>query len=64
MERKLKHGRHLPHLYETFLDEIKEMNSAILTEEKEAVTEFPSILKLLIKKIKIAGNKPQIRQWW
>jgi len=40
------------------------MNSAILTEEKEAVTEFPSILKLLIKKIKIAGNKPQIRQWW
>jgi len=49
---------------ETFLEEIKEMNSAILIEEEEAATEFPSILKLLIKKIKIAGNKPQIRQWW
>jgi len=48
---------------ETFLEEIKEMNSAILIEEEEAATEFPSILKLLIKKIKIAGNKPQIRQW-
>ena len=48
---------------ETFLEEIKEMNSAILTEEEEAATEFPSILKLLIKKIKITGNKPQIRQW-
>jgi len=40
------------------------MDSAILTEEEEAATEFPSILKLLIKKIKIAGNNPQIRQWW
>jgi len=49
---------------ETFLEKIKEMNSAILTEEEEAATEFPSILKLLIKKIRIAGNKPQIRQWW
>jgi len=45
---------------ETFLDEIKEMNFAILREEEEAATEFPSILKLLIKKIKIAGNNPQI----
>jgi len=49
---------------EAFLEEIKEMNFAILREEEEAATEFPSILKLLIKKIKIAGNNPQIRQWW
>jgi len=49
---------------ETSLEEIKEMDSAILTEEEEAATEFPSILKLLIKKIRIAGNNPQIRQWW
>jgi len=52
---------------ETFLDEIKEMNFAILREEKDAATEFPSILKkkkLLINKIKIAGNNPQTRQWW
>jgi hypothetical protein len=49
---------------ETFLEEIKEMNFAILREEEEAATEFPSILRLLIKKIKIAGNNPQIRQWW
>jgi len=40
------------------------MDSAILTEVEEAATEFPSILKLLIKKIKITGNNPQIRQWW
>jgi len=45
---------------ETFLEEIKEMNFAILREEEEAATEFPSILKRLIKKIKIAGNNPQI----
>jgi len=49
---------------ETFLEEIKEMNFAILREEEDAATEFPSILKLLIKKIKIAGNNPQIRQGW
>jgi len=49
---------------ETFLEEIKEMNSAILREEEEAATEFPTILRLLIKKIKIAGNNPQTRQWW
>ena len=47
---------------ETFLEEIKEMNFAILREEEDAATEFPSILKLLSKKIKIAGNNPQIRQ--
>jgi len=46
---------------ETFLEEIKEVNFAILREEEDAATEFPSILKLLIKKI--AGNNPQIRQW-
>jgi len=40
------------------------MNLAILREEEDAVTEFPSILKLLIKNSKIAGNNPQIRQWW
>jgi len=49
---------------ETSLEEIKEMDSAILTEEKEATTEFPSILKISIKRIQIAGNNPQIRQWW
>jgi len=40
------------------------MNFAILREEEEAATEFPSIEKLLIKKIRIAGNNPQIRQCW
>ena len=40
------------------------MNLAILREEEDAATEFPSILKLLIKKIKIAGNNPLTRQWW
>jgi len=49
---------------ETSLEEIKEMNSAILRKKEEAATEFPSILKLLIKKIEIAGNNPQIQQWW
>ena len=49
---------------ETFLEEIKEMDSAILIEEEEAATEIPSIMKSSIKKIKIAGNKPQIQQWW
>jgi len=51
-------------LIQTFLEEIREMNFVILKEEEEAATEFPSILRLLIKQIKIAGNKPQIRQWW
>ena len=49
---------------ETLLEEIKEINFAILREEEEAATEFPSTLKLLIKKIRIVGNNPQIRQWW
>jgi len=40
------------------------MNHAIVREEEDAATEFPSILKLLIKKIKIAGNNPLTRQWW
>jgi len=40
------------------------MDSAILVEEEEATTEFPSILKLFIKKTRIFGNNPQIRQWW
>jgi len=29
-----------------------------------SATEFPSILKLLIKKINITGNNPLTRQWW
>jgi len=45
-------------LIQTFLEEIREMNLVILKEEEEATTEFPSILRLLIKKISIAGNKP------
>ena len=49
---------------ETFLQEIKEMKLAILRDEENAATEFPSILKLLIKKNKIAGNNPLTRQWW
>jgi len=49
---------------ETLLEEIHEMNHAILREEENAATEFPSVLKLLIKKIKITGNNPLIRQWW
>jgi len=51
-------------LIETSLDEIREMEFAILVEEDEAATEFPSILKLLIKKTRISANNPQIRQWW
>ena len=41
---------------ETFLEEINEMNHAILREEEDAALEFPSILKLLIKKIKIPAT--------
>jgi len=52
-------------LIETSLDENRVMDSAmILVEREEAATEFPFILKLLIKKIKIFGNNPQIQQWW
>ena len=40
------------------------MHHDILREEEDAATEFPSILKLLIKKIRIAGNNPSTRQWW
>ena len=40
------------------------MNHAILREEKDAATEFPFILNLLIKKINITGNNPLTRQWW
>ena len=40
------------------------MNHAILKEEEDAATEFPSLLKLLIKKINITGNNPLTRQWW
>jgi len=51
-------------LIQTFLEEIREINFVILKEEEKAASEFPSIMRLLIKMITIAGNKPQIRQWW
>jgi len=51
-------------LIQTLLENIREMNHTIVKEEEEAAIEFPSILSLLIKKISIAGNKTQIRQWW
>jgi len=35
---------------ETSLDEIREIGTAILKEEEAAATEFPSLLKLLIKR--------------
>jgi len=50
-------------LIETSLHEIRVMDSAILVEEEETASEFPSILKLLINKTRISGNNPQIRQW-
>jgi len=49
---------------ETLIEKICEMNHAILREEEDAATAFPSILKLLIKKINITGNNPLTRQWW
>jgi len=49
---------------EIFFEGIHEMNHVILREEEDAATEFPSILRLLIKKINIAGNNPLIQQWW
>jgi len=49
---------------ETLIESIREMNHAILREEEDAATEFPSILKLLIKKINITSNNPLTRQWW
>jgi len=49
---------------ETTLEEIKEMNADILKEEEKVATEIPSILRILNKKIKLAGNNPQIQQWW
>ena len=50
-------------LIETSLDEIREMDTAILGEEEEAATEFPSLLKLLTKKTRIFGNNLQTREW-
>ena len=49
---------------ETFLEEINGMHLAILKEEEDAATEFPSLLKLLSKKIMISGNSSLTRQWW
>jgi len=51
-------------LIKTSLDEIREMDTAILREEEEAANKFPSLLKLLINKTRIFGNNPQIREWW
>jgi len=48
----------------TLIEKIREMNHAIPREEEDAASEFPSILKLLIKKINITGNNPLTRQWW
>jgi len=49
-------------LIQTSLDEIRVMDSAIVVEEEKAATEFSFILKLLVKKTRISGNNPQIRQ--
>jgi len=49
---------------ETSLDKIRGMDTAILQEEEEVATEFPSLLKLLTKKTKFFGNNAHIREWW
>ena len=49
---------------ETSLDKIRGMDTAILQEEEEVATEFPSLLKLLTKKTIIFGNNAHIREWW
>jgi len=49
---------------ETSLDKIRKMDTAILQDEEEAATEFPSLLKLLTKKTRIFGNNTHIREWW
>jgi len=46
------------------LDEIREMDTAILREEEDAATEFPALLKLLSKTTRIFGNNAHIREWW
>jgi len=46
---------------ETLIEKIREMNHANLKGEEDAASEFPSILKLLIKKINITGNNPLTR---
>jgi len=42
---------------ETFLEEIHEMNHAILREEEDAATEFPSILTKKKKTLKNGGGR-------
>jgi len=49
---------------ETSLNEIRDIDTAILREEEDAATEFPSLLKLLTKKTRIFGNNAYIREWW
>ena len=48
---------------ETFLEEINGMHPGldILKEEEDAATEFPSLLKLLSKKITLSGNSSLTR---
>ena len=40
------------------------MHLDILKEEEDAATEFPSLLKLLSKKITLSGNSSLTRKWW
>ena len=49
---------------ETFLDEIRDADTAILREEEDAAKEFPSLLKALTKKTRIFGNNAYIWEWW
>jgi len=51
-------------LIETSLDEIRGTDTAILREEEDAATEFPTLLKLLTNKTRICGNNSQTREWW
>ena len=46
---------------EITLESINGMDAVIQREEETAVTEFPSLLKLLTKKTKLFGNASQSR---
>jgi len=66
MERNLEQGRHpeLPHLNPNIPrgnpgDELRHLERG-----RGSCYRIFSVMRVLIKKIKIAGNKPQIRQWW
>jgi len=45
---------------ETSSDEIRDIDTAILREEEDAATEFPSLLKSLTKKTRVFGNNAYI----